>query len=106
MTSKKWIRTDKLGLKVGDILTFDDGRTQAHATIDGIREYIIRVIADRPDLRICRIPYSENLMDFTYRLTDKNLNHNQCLGLWRFEGQTLRQRYKSNMKLENQKNHD
>ncbi|MEI6647550.1 MAG: hypothetical protein WCP12_16045 [bacterium] len=106
MTSKKWIRTDKLGLKVGDILTFDDGRTQAHATIDGIREYIIRIIADRPDLRICRIPYSENLMDFTYRLTDKNLNHNQCLGLWQFEGQTLRQCYKSNMKLENQKNHD
>lgn len=100
MPGKKWIRTDKLGLKIGDILTFDDGRTQAHATIDGIREYVIRVIADRPDLRICRIPYSENLVDFTYRLIDKTpLNHNQCLGLWRFEGQTLRQRYRSNIKL-------
>ncbi|MEI6646306.1 MAG: ATP-binding protein [bacterium] len=85
------IRTDKLGLKVGDLLTFDNNSTCAK--IDGVREYIIRVIPDKPDIQMCRIPYSENLRDLTFRLTDKCFSHNECLNLWRFNKKTLMQRY-------------
>lgn len=85
------IRTDKLGLKVGDMLTFNDGQTRA--TIKGLREYIIRVIPEKPEIQKCRIPYTENLRDLTFRLTKKCPSHNECLAVWWLNKQTLKQRH-------------
>jgi SpoVK/Ycf46/Vps4 family AAA+-type ATPase len=91
MIKEERIRTNKLGLKVGDILTFDDGRICAR--ISTLGEFLIRVTPDKPEIQRCKTPYSESLRDLTYRLTGKYPSHSECLDLWWFNKITLRQRY-------------
>lgn len=85
------IRTSKLELKVGDMLTFEDGRVCAR--INTIGAFLIHVTPDKPQIQGCKTPHSERLRDLTYRLTGKCLPHNECLGLWRLNKQTLLERY-------------
>jgi SpoVK/Ycf46/Vps4 family AAA+-type ATPase len=85
------IRANKLGLKTGDCLTFDDGKT--HVRIVVIQEYHIRVALEKPDNFGLPIEHSDRLVDMTFRLTEKCVSQNECLALWWFDKQTLKQRY-------------
>ena len=85
------IRANKLGLKTGDCLTFDDGKT--HVRIVVIQEYHIRVALEKPDNFGLPIDHSDRLVDMTFRLTEKCVSQNECLALWWFDKQTLKQRY-------------
>jgi hypothetical protein len=85
------IRANKLGLKIGDWLTFQDGRTRVQ--VEEIQEYILKAVPETADLQDLSKPYSESLRNLTFRLTGEAHSLNECLDLWYINNQILRQHY-------------
>jgi ASC-1-like (ASCH) protein len=91
MTKQERIRANQLGLKVGDWLTFHDGRVRVK--VDEIQEYILKAIPETAELQDLSKPYSESLRNLTFRLTEEAHSLNECLDLWHINTETLRQHY-------------
>jgi len=85
------IRANKLGLKTGDCLTFNDGQTRVR--IAAIQECYIWVALENPESFGLPVDHSDRLVNMTFRLTEKYVSQNECLDLWWFDKQTLKQRY-------------
>lgn len=85
------IRASKLGLKIGDWLTFQDGRTRVQ--VEEIQEYILKAVPETADLQDLSKPYSESLRNLTFRLTEEAFSLNECLDLWYINNQLLRDHY-------------
>lgn len=90
--SEKRIRVNTLGLKVGDILTFDNMR-RIRARVVALKAYSIRVIQDMRLAQKDNPPAEQKLHELTYRLMGKSVTQNQCMDLWLYKNQTLKQRY-------------
>jgi len=84
------VRTSRLGLKIGDYLTFKDGKTRVQ--IEEIKKYTLFVrLPNDP-----RPGTSPSPLDYvTFRLDDNLSLHTKTsyINLWWTEGQTLKQRY-------------
>jgi hypothetical protein len=89
--SEERIRASKLGLKVGDWLTFHDGRVRVR--VEEIQEYILKAIPETAELQDLSNPYSESLRNITFRLTGEGYSLNECLDLWNINNKILRQHY-------------
>lgn len=85
------IRANHLGLKVGDWLTFHDGRVRVR--VEEIQEYILKAIPETAELQDLSEPYSESLRNLTFRLTGEAHSLNECLDLWHINTKPLRQHY-------------
>jgi hypothetical protein len=85
------IRANKLGLKVGDWLTYHDGRVRVR--VEEIQEYILKAIPETAALQDLSKPYSESLRNLTFRLTGEAYSLNECLDLWHINNKVLRQHY-------------
>lgn len=85
------IRANQLGLRVGDWLTFHDGRVRVR--VEEIQEYILKAIPETAELQDLSEPYSESLRNLTFRLTNEAHSLNECLDLWYINKKILRQHY-------------
>lgn len=89
--SQERIKANQLGLRVGDWLTFHDGRVRVR--VEEIQEYILKAIPETAELQDLTEPYSESLRNLTFRLTGEAYSLNECLDLWLINNKLLRQHY-------------